>query len=34
MGVYNVHNALLKKKQSPCKKRTNKQCKTAKKKCL
>lgn len=34
MPVYNIHQGLFAKRQSKCKGRKNKQCKTAKKKCL
>lgn len=34
MPVYNIHNILFAKRQSKCKGRKNKYCKTAKKKCL
>ena len=34
MPVYNIHKALFSKRQSKCKGRKIKHCKTAKKKCL
>ena len=32
--MYNIHNALFRKKQSECKGRVKKSCRTAKKKCV
>lgn len=34
MPVYNIHKALFSKRQRKCQGRKNKNCKTAKKKCL
>lgn len=34
MPVYNIHKALFSKRQSKCKGRKTKHCKTSKKKCL
>ena len=33
-NMYNIHNLLFRKKQSQCKGRVQKKCKTAKRKCL